>query len=322
MTAPSQSFPWVLPVLGRYGISLDEVLGCKPMRGGLDNEVVQVKLKGKLLVARRHRAASFLAIEFQCVLLDQIAGNTRGVATPIYLRTIESQPFCRIGDDLFTVYGYIPGSHPVRFGTLLLRNICEFARSLNEVSIPNCRVKTRDEVESTNLYELTKEFILFNASALSFQQREMLQSEHERVAEALVITDRFSRSIVHGDLHAGNILVNSSGVLTGVIDFDDAWIDSKVWEFAEIARGHCFNDEGCMLNDEFCNLFIEAGLLLNGQLKLDEFTKLVRSACFRNMLRIFQRDYMEVDQKRRAQRQMNQWLDLRRWMSTCDMLQA
>jgi len=292
------------------------------MRGGLDNEVVRIKLQDKLLVARRHRAPSVPAIEFQCLLLDQIAGKTGGIATPIYLRTLNSQPYCRIGDDLFTVYEYLPGSHPVRLAAPLLQNLCEFARSLNQVSLPNCCIKTRDEAERTNPHELTKEFIALNASALSSRQRVMLQSEHERIAEALAIADRFSGTIVHGDLHGGNILVNGSGILTGVIDFDDAWIDSQVWEFAGIARGHCFDDEGRLLRDELYSLYIEARLLLSGRFTFAEFLRLVRCACFRNMLRIFQRDYLDMDQKMRPQRQMNQWLDLRRWMSTCEMLQA
>jgi aminoglycoside phosphotransferase (APT) family kinase protein len=201
-------------------------------------------------------------------------------------------------------------------------NLCDFAKSLHEIPLPNCCAKTCDEAGRNNLHGLTREFIAFNASALSSQQMLMLQTEHERVAEALAIADRFSRTIVHGDLHAENILVNGSGTLTGVIDFDDAWIESKVWEFAGIARGHCFNDEGYLLPNEFYNLYVEARSLLNSHFTLEEFMKLVRVACFRNMLRIFQGDYIEVDQKLRTQRRMNQWLDLRRWMSTWDTLQA
>jgi Ser/Thr protein kinase RdoA (MazF antagonist) len=284
------------------------------MRGGIENEVFGATLGTSAIIVRRHRKSSDRAVQFESDILGSIAGLCDGVATPALLRTVSGQPYLRDRGHLFTAYSHIPGSHPVRSSPTLIKDLSRFATALQAVPLRNQWLDTL-EPSGLPLPSLTQQLLIENIGAFSQRQVYLMEREIADLRHIDAILARFPKTIVHGDLHGGNVLVDRFGRLSGIIDFDDARIDHSALEYAGLARGHAFDDDGSFQYGQCQTIYLEAGVEFGKLCSFSEFIRLIKMACFRNMLHIYHGNKTEHNRQLREQRQINQCLDLQRWLN-------
>lgn len=315
MTILNKNYEWIPSVLEKYNISPSYIIAVRLMREGIENDVIRVTLSdGLIIIIRRHLKNSVTKVEFECSILERIAGKFSELITPKLRYTIEGKSYLNQDRNVFTVYDYLQGSHPVISRSHLVHDLCNFAHLLQGITSKYEWINPLVQSNIFQIKELAFQFMNEYHHVLTIKETEALKREVAELVTNQKVLNKFPKVIVHGDLHAGNLLIDNCGKLKAILDFEDACIDYSILEFAGIARGHCFDDEYFFSLEKCQEIYFEAGSTMNQLCSFNEFVNLVKLFCFRNMLYIYdnKRNKNPIIQE---QRLINQWLDFKRWIN-------
>jgi Ser/Thr protein kinase RdoA (MazF antagonist) len=155
----------------------------------------------------------------------------------------------QIGSHVWCAFTYVPG-RPRRLRTPEAirtdersrgRLLAELHADLEELSDLGQRPGwvRREEVLGPRSDGATLEQLLKVADWITADQLKAIHSYIDRTREWLERSGatRMPVSVIHGDLHGGNVLY-SAGKLSGIIDFDMTHLDHRVADFAWTWRGY------------------------------------------------------------------------------------
>lgn len=171
-------------------------------------------------------------------VVDVVRAGIRPSLARMLPETVEDRA---LDDALWlTVQRRIPGSHPESISTELMRQLVEFVQNLHEVPV----VQVLDEFEDSRvpgaqfwptLAESADKF------AAKIQQSSLTETDQSLVARAVTQVTRLSKKrlgdppllvLVHKDIYGENVLVDGSGRLSAVLDWDAAQMAPREWEYA------------------------------------------------------------------------------------------
>lgn len=235
------------PWLAEYPVSLElagklimlqfpeiELKEIKQFGEGFDNTVIQINGQFVFRFPRRPIAVTLIQVENQ--LLPSIAGTfPLAIPEPIFFgkpSTLYPYPF--------TGYKMVKGHLPVE-GTKAkkVESAKRFARFLKVLhSFPVEKAK-RLGVQPDGMMRLDvpyrKKSLMENVSNLIklgyFEQAHAVKDFVETLGEG-ELDVQHPISLVHGDIHIRNVLLDDEGVLTGVIDWGDVHIGNPAIDFS------------------------------------------------------------------------------------------
>jgi aminoglycoside phosphotransferase (APT) family kinase protein len=191
---------------------------------GFDNTVFQLNQKYVFRFPRRDVAVELLKIENK--LLPYIAQDLPlAIPDPVFFgQPSDLYPYLFTGYKL--VAGGVPGKVSVQSRISSAKLLGEFLKTLH--SIPITQAKALGvEPDMMNRMDLNKRIPMFEArleelASLGFEE------EARKAKSCLTGLNQSSlpklNALVHGDIHIRNVIVNSEGVLSGIIDWGDVHI--------------------------------------------------------------------------------------------------
>ncbi|KOR81185.1 hypothetical protein AM232_24180 [Bacillus sp. FJAT-21352] len=233
------------PWLAEYPVSLElagklimqqfpeiELKEIKQLGEGFDNTVIQINGQFVFRFPRRPIAVTLIQVENQ--LLPSIAGTfPLAIPEPIFFgkpSTLYPYPF--------TGYKMVKGHLPVE-GTKenKVESAKRFARFLKVLHSFPVKRAMRLGVQPDGMMRLNvpyrKKSLMENVSNLIklgyFEQAHAVKDFVETLGELDV---RHPISLVHGDIHIRNVLLDDEGVLAGVIDWGDVHIGNPAIDFS------------------------------------------------------------------------------------------
>lgn len=235
------------PWLAEYPVSLDlagklimlqfpeiELKEIKQLGEGFDNTVIQINGQFVFRFPRRPIAVTLIQVENQ--LLPSIAGTfPLAIPEPIFFgkpSTLYPYPF--------TGYKMVKGHLPVE-GTKAkkVESAKRFARFLKVLHSFPVEKAMRLGVQPDGMMRLDvpyrKKSLMENVSNLIklgyFEQAHAVKDFVETLGEG-ELDVQHPISLVHGDIHIRNVLLDDEGVLAGVIDWGDVHIGNPAIDFS------------------------------------------------------------------------------------------
>jgi aminoglycoside phosphotransferase (APT) family kinase protein len=235
------------PWLAEYPVSLElagklimlqfpeiELKEIKQLGEGFDNTVIQINGQFVFRFPRRPIAVTLIQVENQ--LLPSIAGTfPLAIPEPIFFgkpSTLYPYPF--------TGYKMVKGHLPVEGSKAKkVESVKRFARFLKVLhSFPVEKAK-RLGVQPDGMMKLDvpyrKKSLMENVSILIklgyFEQAHAVKDFVETLGEG-ELDVQHPISLVHGDIHIRNVLLDDEGVLAGVIDWGDVHIGNPAIDFS------------------------------------------------------------------------------------------
>lgn len=212
-------------------IELEEI---KQLGEGFDNTVIQINGQFVFRFPRRPIAVTLIQVENQ--LLPSIAGTfPLAIPEPIFFgkpSTLYPYPF--------TGYKMVKGHLPVE-GTKAkkVESAKRFARFLKVLHSFSVEKAKRLGVQPDGIMRLDipyrKKSLMENVSNLIklgyFEQAHAVKDFVETLGEG-ELDVQHPISLVHGDIHIRNVLLDDEGVLAGVIDWGDVHIGNPAIDFS------------------------------------------------------------------------------------------
>jgi Ser/Thr protein kinase RdoA (MazF antagonist) len=190
-------------------------------------------------VLRRYRDRRAVdTVVFEHTILDHLGGLGWPVAVPVAAG--DGQRILEVEGRLYAVFPRLPGRRgvperprePRKLGRMLARLHRDLATCNYEAPetlfAPLLNVATTWGTGTHTVDELLATYAEGSPEAAAECQRAL---DEVRAEVAGLDTSGMTRTLIHGDWHAGNILY-SSGAVTGVLDFDFAHPDLRVADLA------------------------------------------------------------------------------------------
>ncbi|NND65241.1 MAG: aminoglycoside phosphotransferase family protein [Gammaproteobacteria bacterium] len=135
------------------------------------------------------------------------------------------------------VQSKLPGEVPVKITYKLAVNIGEFLSALHEIQGFEYVAEFEDENETKLSFEnYAKEraetFAKKLEAIVSSEDAKLVQECAQEISLKISELSPSNLALLHKDLHEGNLLVNTNGHLSGVIDWDAAQVGPPEWDFA------------------------------------------------------------------------------------------
>lgn len=147
---------------------------------------------------------------------------------------------------LTTMYGFIPGTSPQwlddRQFVAVVRFMERFQRALDQLPLAGQLGRAFARTEAA--LERARSSTLLGAASRSLRDF----AEARSTADVLRCIADESPSVVHGDLHAGNLVWARPDRLVGLIDFASTGYGSRTLDIAALATGTCFINEELRLD--------------------------------------------------------------------------
>ncbi|MDQ0881355.1 phosphotransferase [Peribacillus sp. V2I11] len=233
------------PWLAEYPVSLElagelimlqfpeiELKGIKQLGEGFDNTVIQINGEFVFRFPRRPIAVTLIQVENQ--LLPSIAGTfPLAIPEPVFFgKPSTLYPYH------FTGYKMVKGHLPVE-GSLAnkaesAKRFAHFLKVLHSFPVERAM---RLGVQPDGMMRLDvsyrKKSLMENVSNLLklgyFEQAYAVKEFVEELGE-LVVQNPIS--LVHGDIHIRNVLLDDEGVLAGIIDWGDVHVGNRAIDFS------------------------------------------------------------------------------------------
>jgi len=178
------------------------------------------------------------------------------------------------------LYLFLSGYTAQLSNIYLLDDLCQFVEWFREMT--NRRVWDR-EVKPFRLDRILSmsQWLVRNESLrMSPDLRSAILTEIELFPQYRELFGLFSECLVHGDLMPSNLLLDTQGRLHAVLDFDDAYVESALFEYTAIARGLCFSPDFKLEWRLFDQLHRNTERAL-GAISRNAFMFALRYTCFR-----------------------------------------
>jgi len=166
-------------------------------------------------------------------LQDAALAAAAGLPVPRLVRTLDDRPSHRLDDRIVRVLTWLPGAEagvarmPLRPGGELLGRL---SRALAPLAHPGAdRVLPWDLARVPELAGYTADERLLAAIA-------------RFAAEVSPVLAAAPQQIVHGDFHPGNVLVDDSGAISGIVDFGDVSRTARVGDVG-VALGYLIPED-------------------------------------------------------------------------------
>ncbi|MGE7906289.1 phosphotransferase [Peribacillus sp. NPDC094092] len=233
------------PWLAEYPVSLElagklimlqfpeiELKEIKQLGEGFDNTVIQINGQFVFRFPRRPIAVTLIQVESQ--LLPSIAGTfPLAIPEPIFFgkpSTLYPYPF--------TGYKMVKGHLPVEGSTAnkaeSAKRFAHFLKALHSFPVERAmRLGVKHDGMMRLDVSYRKKSLMENVSNLLklgfFEQAQAVKDFVETLGELDV---QHPVSLVHGDIHIRNVLLDDEGVLAGIIDWGDVHVGNPAIDFS------------------------------------------------------------------------------------------
>lgn len=220
--------------------------------GGWNNTTFFVENHTKRAVLRIYDTHKDKAkIEFEHAVLQQLGSQRLPFQIPVPVSATTGETMIQIGKSgkFACLFRYIDGDSPKVDETGYLESFGEAAAILSAVLAdidPGLTPVYRPYYELRTSYPLCSAAVIrelcLNPPELFMElgeELEMLYRAYEHISDSLSELERLPHQLVHGDLNASNLLVQSTNpsVVTALLDFEFCTFDVRVMEPAVILSG-------------------------------------------------------------------------------------
>ncbi|MCG7952982.1 MAG: phosphotransferase [Candidatus Thiodiazotropha endolucinida] len=271
--------------LGCFNISENDVIKLKKLRGGIENNVYRVTTFSGEFVLRIYRNRNLQEVHFECNILNYLDGGDY-IRTPKVIITHKNIPVAIQDNVCATLYSFIDGEI-AQFGTIeLLDDVCRFVEWFQYITKKrkwNCHIKS---FRVNRILSMSQLIAHSDDLQMPPELRSQILSEIKLFPRYHELFRQFPHCLVHGDLMPSNLILDSQGRLSAVIDFDDSYVESALFEYISIARGMCFTPE-LKINWYLLNRLYNHTERVLGRINHDTFLLALRYISFRYFVYIY-----------------------------------
>ncbi|MGE7761978.1 phosphotransferase [Peribacillus sp. NPDC097895] len=233
------------PWLAEYPVSLDlagklirlqfpeiELNVIKQLGEGFDNTVIQINGEFVFRFPRRPIAVTLIQVENQ--LLPSIAGTLPlDIPEPVYFgkpSTIYPYPFTGYK----IVKGHLPVEGSVANKVESAKRFAHFLKVLHSFPVEKARSLgvQPDGLRRLDVYFRQKSLMENVSTLLKLGYNEQAYAVKDFVERLGDVDVQHPITLVHGDIHIRNVLLNGEGILTGIIDWGDVHIGNPAIDFS------------------------------------------------------------------------------------------
>lgn len=229
-----------LRFLRYYGYGSTDIKEISRLGGGIENVVYRISTTSRDVVLRIFPHRSHEEIAFECDILRSLAGGG-AIRTPVLIPTNSGLLFAEEAGFPSTLYTFLPGRRAYDLDACLVDDVCGFVRWFHRTTEGG---NWNRDVKGFRLHRIGAMLEKLLASG-AFDEHAPWYShlllELERFPLYAHAFGRYPERLIHCDLVRNNLLLGKTGRLTAVLDFDDAYVDCALLEYAGIARGSCFS---------------------------------------------------------------------------------
>ncbi|MCG7946223.1 MAG: phosphotransferase [Candidatus Thiodiazotropha taylori] len=271
--------------LGCFSIPENDVLKINKLRGGIENNVYRINTLSGEFVLRIYRNRNLQEVQYECNILSYLDGGDY-IRTPKVILTRKDLPVAIQDSVCATLYTFIDGEI-AQFGTTeLLDDTCRFVEWFQYVTNKrkwNCHIKS---FRVNRILSMCHLITHSDDIQIPPELRSQILSEIKLFPRYQELFRQFPDCLVHGDLMPSNLILDSNGRLSAVIDFDDSYVESALFEYTSIARGMCFTSD-LKLNWHLLNRLYNHTKRVLGAISQDAFFLALRYVCFRYFVYIY-----------------------------------
>lgn len=200
-----------------------------------------VSATGQRMVIRRYSSSTIPEVEYELHATEFLAQH--GFRTPLPLRTKDGALWDVADGRPVAIFEYVVGNHPPEMADEFWSSDfslgCEAAALAGQLhasswhrSFPGRRTSQRDP-----LHRIAR-FLSGPYSEAAFLQETVgeLIAQYEKMAAVYANTVGLPQGLVHNDISAHNLLLDSSGRIAGLIDFDDCITSFLLYDLGRIAE--------------------------------------------------------------------------------------
>jgi homoserine kinase type II len=207
-----------------------------------------ISTTGLHVVARSYTSSTFPEVEYELHATEFLAQS--GFHTPAPLRTEDGSLWDVTDGHPAAIFEYVVGQHPPEmrdgFWSSDFSLGCEAAGLAGQLhalswrrSFPGRRTNQRDP-----LHQIAQ-FLSGPYAQLAVLREAVgeLAAQYEKMVDVCANSAGLPQGLVHNDISAHNLLVDSSGAIAGLIDFDDCITSFLLYDLGRIAEtwGHDIN---------------------------------------------------------------------------------
>lgn len=194
--------------------------------------------KDQRVIVRIYRDRSLDFTQLEATVLDQLSSNdfTRKFVVPM-IKSKEKRNIHKIDNNIYCLFNYVKGEHPKDLSDNHLKNLVLFINKMHILGLKSWHIYKKREIDPNyfSIKQSLKKF--YSKGIVKFEEYKNLLNI---IKEFYDINHNYNiRTIIHYDVHKGNILLDGKGRVI-LLDFDDFIIGSPILDVAGMVRGLCF----------------------------------------------------------------------------------